>query len=235
MTYPVEHPNNKHRAAPLSEPSATAALQPAGLYPALLLGLFALLWLALAIAPLDRGDWLLENVLPVLALPLLILGYRRLHFSHFACSCVFAFAALHAIGAHYTYALVPYDAWFQALTGHSLDTLLGLSRNSFDRLVHFLYGFLLFPLFRELFEAKVGMAGFWRYLIPAAFLCSHAGIYEVIEWLAAEWFGGDLGVAYLGTQGDVWDAQKDMAMAFTGTTLAVAIQLLRDARCRRRG
>lgn len=204
-------------------------------YPALLLGLFAALWLPLAIAPFDRRDWLLENVLPVLALPLLILGYRRVGFSSFACTCVFLFAALHEIGAHYTYSEVPYDRWLLALTGHSADALLGLSRNGFDRLAHFLYGLLLFPLFREWFEAGVRARGFWRYLIPTTFLFSHAGLYEAIEWGAAELFGGDLGVAYLGTQGDEWDAQKDMAMAFAGTALALAMQLLRDFGPRRPG
>jgi putative membrane protein len=201
-------------------------------YPLTLLAIFTILWLALAISPLDRHDWLLENALPLLSIPLLIATYRQLRFTNFAYTCIFVFAALHEIGAHYTYAKVPYDQWFQTLTGHSLDALLGLQRNSFDRLVHFLYGLLLFPVFWELFAAKVPARGFWRYLIPVTFLYSHAGLYEIIEWLAAEGFGGDLGVAYLGTQGDEWDAQKDMALAVAGTTLALVILLLWEHRNR---
>jgi putative membrane protein len=202
-------------------------------YPLTLLALFLAEWLALAIAPLDRHDWLLENTLPLIALALLWFGYRRLRFSNFAYTALFVFMALHEVGAHYTYAKVPYDEAFRALTGNSLNALLGLQRNQFDRLAHFLYGLLLFPLVWELFEAKAGARGFWRYLIPVTFLCSHAGIYEVIEWLAAEWFGGDLGVAYLGTQGDEWDAQKDMALAMLGTLLALALLLIAQ-RWRRR-
>ena len=71
--------------------------------------------------------------------------------------------------------------------------------------------------------------GLWRYLMPVLFVMSHSVIYEMIEWLAAELFGGELGVAYLGTQGDVWDAQKDMALAAAG---AVAGLLSRGVRGR---
>src|SRR3546814_8103989 len=67
----------------------------------------------------------------------------------------------------------------------------------------------------------VTQRGGWRYLVPFTFMASHAAIYEIIEWLAATWFGGDLGVAYLGTQGDVWDAQKDSALAILGALIAV--------------
>jgi len=204
-------------------------------YPFILLALYAVLWLALAIAPLDRHDWLLENALPAIAIPLLCVTYRRLQFSAFAYSAVFLFMVLHAVGAHYTYAMVPYDKWFKALTGTTLNEVLHLHRNHFDRLVHFLYGLLWFPLVWEMFAAKVSARGFWRYLVPTVFLMSHAGIYEVIEWAAAAFFGGDLGVAYLGTQGDEWDAQKDMALAMLGTLSALLMLLCYQTLRRRPG
>ena len=192
------------------------------LLPLTLLAIYAIEWAALAIAPLDRNDWLLENLLVALALPALVWIHRHRAISRLSYICIFVFMALHAVGAHYTYAEVPYDAWFQALAGHSLDELLGLQRNGFDRLVHFLYGLLWFPLCWELLAPAIGARNkALRYLLVAAFLMSHAGLYEVIEWVAAELVGGDLGAAYLGTQGDEWDAQKDMAMAFAGTLLAV--------------
>src|SRR3546814_3899896 len=114
---------------------------------------------------------------------------------------------MHAIGAHYTYAQVPYDAWSESLFGHPISSLLGLERNHFDRLVHFLYGLLITPTEIELVDTRVTQRGGWRYLVPFTFMASHAAIYEIIEWLAATWFGSDLGVAYHCTQGDVWDAQ----------------------------
>lgn len=188
-------------------------------YPLLLLVLYLAWWLVLAVAPSYRQDWLLENVLVFVALPLVIAVHRSL--SDRALTAVFVFLALHALGAHYTYAEVPYDAWARALSGHAISDLLGLERNHFDRLVHFLYGLLITPAVVELMDRAIVMRGAWRWLVPFGFMASHAAIYETIEWLAAEWFGGDLGVAYLGTQGDVWDAQKDTALALVGAAIAV--------------
>lgn len=192
-------------------------------YPLLLLSIYVLVWIALAIAPLDRHDWLLENTLPALALPLLLWSWRHIRFSHRTYTLLWLFMLLHAVGAHYTYAKVPYDEWLQFLSGHRFNDLVGWQRNNFDRLVHFLYGALLFPLCWELFAPRIHGPQALRYLLIAAFLMSHAGIYEVIEWGAAAFFGGDLGVAYLGTQGDEWDAQKDMGLAMVGTLLSAAI------------
>jgi putative membrane protein len=221
--------SSDHSAQLLQPPPPAHAANPT--YLLILLSIYAIEWCALAIAPLDRHDWLLENMLPVLALPLLIAIQRRCRVSGFAWTLVFLFMALHAIGAHYTYAKVPYDDWFRGLTGHSLDALLGFQRNTFDRLVHFLYGLLLFPIVWELLAPAVDpRRPVVRAVLVAGFLMSHAGIYEVIEWIAAELAGGDLGTAYLGTQGDEWDAQKDMALACCGTLLAVAIVHLRDRR-----
>lgn len=199
-------------------------------FPAALLTVL-LLWTAvLGIAPHFRQDWLLENVLVLVAVPLLVLTYKQLRFSNAAYTCLFAFFLLHELGAHYTYSLVPYDAWGRALFGVSIDAILGFDRNMFDRAVHFLYGVLITPAAVELLAVKAPPVGVWRFLLPLFFMNSHAVIYETIEWLAAEAFGGELGEAYLGTQGDVFDAQKDMALAFLGTLLALTFVLWRRAR-----
>lgn len=190
-------------------------------YPLTLLALFGLWWIALAIAPVFRQDWLLENMLVFIAVPMFVLTARRLRFSNFTYTCLFVFFSLHAIGAHYTYALVPYDEWFQALTGGTLNELLGFERNHFDRLVHFLYGLLLAPAAVEIFAHYGRYPRSWAFLFPFLFMASHAGIYELIEWAAALLFGGDLGQAYLGTQGDVWDGQKDMAFAMAGSLITI--------------
>ncbi len=188
-------------------------------YPLALLSIYAVIWIALAIDPVYRHDWLLENVLVLLAVPLLVLTAWRLRFSDFTHTCLFVFFVFHSIGSHYTYSLVPYDAWFQSVTGASLDGLLGFERNHFDRLVHFLYGLLIAPAAVELFAHYGRYPASWAALFPTLFMFAHAGIYELIEWAAAFVFGGDLGQAYLGTQGDIWDAQKDMALAFAGTVI----------------
>ncbi|MCF7220345.1 DUF2238 domain-containing protein [Marilutibacter chinensis] len=194
----------------------------------MLLTIYLLWWFALAIAPRYREDWLLENVLVGLALPMLVWGYRHLRLSDRAYTSLFAFFALHAVGAYYTYAEVPYDEWTQALTGHALGDVLGLERNHFDRLVHFLYGLLVAPAAIELLDARAPQSGMWRWLLPVLFMTSHSTLYEVMEWGAAEVFGGDLGQAYLGTQGDEWDAQKDSALALLGTVIATLWYRRRD-------
>jgi len=190
-------------------------------YPLSLLVIYAVIWIALAIDPVYRHDWMLENALVALSLPLLILTAKQLRFTDFTYTCFFIFFVLHAIGAHYTYALVPYDDWFRSLTGTSLNELLGFERNHFDRLAHFLYGLLITPAAVEIFAHYGRYSASWAALFPALFVSSHAGIYEIVEWFAALLFGGDLGMAYLGTQGDVWDGQKDMAFAFAGTAITI--------------
>lgn len=187
--------------------------------------LFALEWLLLAIHPNHRGDWLLENVLPVLGVGLLWLTVERLPLSRVSYTLIFAFLFLHEIGAHYTYAEVPYDAWFRALTGTGFNELVGWERNNFDRIVHFLYGLLLFYPIREIYFRVASADGFWGYFLPLDFAMSTSMVYELIEWGAAEAFGGDLGMAYLGTQGDVWDAHKDMLLASVGAFIAMSIVL----------
>ena len=184
--------------------------------------LYLVVWLALAFEPKYRQDWALENLLVLVAIPLLIVSYRRLRFSNAAYVCLFAFFCVHAVGAHYTYSEVPYDDWAHAVTGRSLDAAFGWQRNHYDRFVHFSYGLLLAPAAVELLDRRAPQQGIWRWFLPVLFLASHSVIYEVVEMTAALLFGGDLGVAYLGTQGDEWDSQKDMALAMGGAAIAVA-------------
>lgn len=197
------------------------SLDPGLRYPALLLGLFILIWVALGIAPSYREDWLLENVIVVIAAPWLVFLHRRLRLSNLSCTLLFVFFVLHAIGSHYTYSEVPLDRWSEALFGRGVSEALGFERNHYDRLVHFMYGLLVTPALIELLDARAPQRGIWRWWLPWFFVLSHSALYEIIEWLAAEVFGGDLGQAYLGTQGDPWDAQKDSALAALGALIAV--------------
>jgi putative membrane protein len=202
-------------------------------YLALLAGLLAVEFVWLAIAPVDRAAWALENALVVVFAAALGLSQRRLPLSRVSYTLIFLFLALHEIGAHYTYSEVPYDAWFQSLFGASLDRALGFERNHFDRLVHFLYGLLLAYPVREVVLRIANMRGFWGYFLPLDFTMSTSMIFELFEWLAAEVFGGDLGAAYLGTQGDVWDAHKDMALASLGALIAMLLTAAINARFQR--
>lgn len=182
-----------------------------------------ILWAVLAIAPNDRHDWILENVLLVAAIAFLAATYKSFPLSRVSYTLIFVFLCLHTIGAHYTYAEVPYDAWFERLTGHTFNSLVGWERNNFDRIVHFSYGLLLAYPIREVFLRVANVRGFWGYFLPLDLTMSTSMLYELIEWAVAEVFGGDLGMAYLGTQGDIWDAHKDMALASLGALIAMCV------------
>jgi putative membrane protein len=186
-----------------------------------LLALLAVFAALLGIAPHDRSDWLLENALAVLGVGFLLATHKRLPLSRISYTFIFLFLCLHTIGAHYTYSLVPYDAWCEALTGRTLASFTGWERNHFDRLVHFSYGLLLAYPAREVFLRVADVRGFWGYFLPLDVVMATSMLYELIEWGAATVFGGDLGTAYLGTQGDPWDAHKDMALATVGAIAAM--------------
>lgn len=202
-------------------------------YVFVLLALFLVFWGALAIRPNDRGDWALENALLVVFAAALIATYRRLPFSRVSYTLIFLFLCLHSVGAHYTYAQVPYDSWARALTGHSLDEALGWKRNNFDRIVHFCYGLLLAYPIREIFLRVANVRGFWGYFLPLDLTMSTSMLFELAEWAVVELVASDLGTAYLGTQGDPWDAQKDMALASLGALIAMIVTASVNARFQR--
>jgi putative membrane protein len=185
--------------------------------------IFAIEWLALAIKPYDRQDWLMENALVFIFVVIFALTYKRFPFSRVSMTLIFIFLCLHEVGAHYTYSKVPYNMWTREIFGNSLNSIVGWERNNFDRLVHFLYGLLLSYPIREVFLRITNVRGFWGYFFPLDITMSTSMIYELFEWAAAEIFGGDLGIAYLGIQGDVWDAHKDMLLASIGAAMAMTI------------
>jgi putative membrane protein len=185
--------------------------------------LFALVFTALAIAPWHRADWALENALVVIFVVAVAATYKRFTLSRVSYTLIFLFLCLHEVGAHYTYAEVPYDQWFQSLTGRTFNSLVGWERNNFDRVIHYSYGLLLAYPVREVFWRVAQARGFWGYFLPLDLTMSTSMMFELFEWVAAEIFGGELGQAYLGTQGDVWDAHKDMALASLGALTAMLI------------
>lgn len=190
-------------------------------YPLSLLTLFLGLFIYLAIEPLDRHDWLLENALVIAFAVFLGATYKQQLFSNTSYALIFLFLCLHEVGAHFTYAKVPYDVFLQENFGFSLNQIMGWERNHFDRSVHFLYGVLLvYPIY-QIFQRWADLKGFWAYFFPVEFIMASSMLFELFEWGAAEFFGGDLGIAYLGTQGDVWDAHKDMTLASLGAVFVM--------------
>ncbi|MFS4416438.1 DUF2238 domain-containing protein [Maribacter sp. 2307ULW6-5] len=177
--------------------------------------LFSVVWANSLIGTTDLANWLIENTLTVISLLFLILTYKRYRFSNFSYLLICTFLCLHVYGSKYTYADNTFGFWLQDIF-HS-------SRNQYDRLVHFSFGFLLYYPMQECFSKWLHYPGRIAFFLPVTVVLSVGALYEIIEWLVAAIFFVEQGISYLGTQGDVWDAQKDMAMAFLGTAIASSL------------
>lgn len=190
---------------------------------ALLLGGFVFLTFALGISPRSRVDWLLENVLALALVLTLLLTHRRFRLSTLSLGMIFAFLCIHEVGAHYTYSRVPYDQWSTLLTGVSVNKVLGLERNHYDRLVHLSYGLLLVWPMREVLLRLTPLRGAWLALLTLNVVLATSALYELIEWVGGAYLGDDTGQAFVGAQNDPWDSQKDMALALLGAGLSLLV------------
>jgi len=179
---------------------------------------YAAVWVATSIAPLDRHDWFLENILVFAVMALLIGTYRVFPLSDLSYLLITAFLTVHAIGAHYTYSEVPFGFWIQRT--------FGFARNPFDRIVHFSFGLLMAYPIREVFLRVANARGFWAYYLPLDVTLAFSAVYEIMEMVIATMVAPGTGDAWLGTQGDVWDAQKDMGLAALGALLCMCLTAL---------
>lgn len=175
--------------------------------------IYIIFWGIMAINPKYPQDWLLENILVFIFFPFVFWMDKKYSYTILSIILLLIFASLHSLGSHYTYAEMEH---FNVIT-----QFFGFERNHFDRLVHFLFGLLTF---RMLFE----MISSWATTVKAALFFTFtmivliSTVYEMLEWLAATILHPELGMAFLGTQGDVWDAHKDTAMAMLGALLNFA-------------
>ena len=172
-----------------------------------------MLWAITAINPLYPRDWLLENLLVFISVGALIASYRRFQFSDLSYGMFVVFLSLHLVGAHYTYAETPFGFWLQ--------DWFGWERNHYDRIVHFGFGLLLAYPIREVLLRRSGCNRAWSFFLTVNIIVALSAVYEIIESIAAVLVSPELGAAYLGTQGDEWDAQKDAGLALAGAILAM--------------
>lgn len=180
-----------------------------------LAGLYACVWIITAIDPVYPTDWILENILVILFLTGLVWTYKVFPLSDLSYVLITLFMTMHSIGAHYTYAETPVGFWMQ--------DWFGFSRNHFDRVVHFSFGLLMAYPIREIFLRVAHTKGFFAYYLPFDVTLAFSGAYEIMEMLVAILVSPDAGDAYLGTQGDIWDAQKDMGLAALGAVLCMVV------------
>lgn len=173
---------------------------------------FLAIWIATFIRTSDMNNWLLENLLVSLYLVVFIPTYRKYQFSDLSYLLFLIFLALHVYGSQDTYAKNEFGDW--------LSDKLNWERNHYDRIVHFSSGLLLAYPWRELFVGRLGLPKQFAWPLPVVMTFTLSGVYELIEWAVAAIFFPEQGPAYLGTQGDDWDAQKDMALAILGSLLA---------------
>ena len=178
----------------------------------ILLSFYIILFIICAINPYARDVWWAEN-LPIIIIVAVVIIVSRYHtFTPLSYILMSVLIYLHTIGGHYTFERVPFDF---------VNDLFGFERNNYDRFAHFSVGFYAYPiaellLSRKLVSSKVVLA-----LFPIFSIFAVAGGYEIIEWLFAISADQNAGVAVLGSQGDIWDAQKDMLMDILGAIVVM--------------
>lgn len=184
-------------------------------FPLILLAIYLVLFLALSINPVDRATWLVENFTVWIIVGVIILLYFiGIRFSNLAYLFASILIYLHTIGGHYTFALVPFD-W--------VTNFFGFERNHFDRMAHFTVGFYAFPIAEWLWSKKLVKNKFLLFTYPVFVIMAVALSYELIEWIYAAVANPEAGIAYLGSQGDIWDAQKDMLADTLGAIFATIL------------
>lgn len=181
----------------------------------LFLLVFFSVWTSTLIGTSNLSNWILENGLVFFFLGFLAITYRRYQFSDLSYLLICVYLCLHVYGSKYTYAENPFGFWLQEV--------LHTSRNHYDRIVHFSFGFLLAYPMRETFLSWLKFPAWVAWALPIEITLSISGLYELIEWAVADVFFPAQGENYLGSQGDIWDAQKDMFLATLGAILATSI------------
>ena len=171
------------------------------------------------IAPLYPEQQLLQHSGTLLILLFLFRDVMKDRWSSSAFVGIVLFTFLHIIGARYIYSFVPYNQWGVDLLNLNIDDYFGFERNHFDRFVHFSFGVLLFPFCFYSFSRVLQSKPFVIALIAWLAIQSFSLLYEVFEWGLTLVVSGEAADNYNGQQGDVWDAQKDMALALLGSSL----------------
>ena len=164
--------------------------------------------------PYDLQVWWTEFLTAFFLIVPLVCTYKKFRFSNLAYFLIFLFCFLQIIGAHYTFERVPFDMVTQ---------FFGFTRNHYDRVAHFTIGLSGFLVSEFLWRKKIITSFKWAAFFGIIFIMAAANFWELVEWTYAEIDGGSAGLAFLGSQGDIWDAQKDMLMDTLGAIVACVL------------
>lgn len=179
---------------------------------------YLIFWVWAAIEPYYWEDWLIENLLVFAAAIALVSTYWRFQFSNLSYLLLTLFLMLHTLGAHHSY-YVPIPDWIDEALGN-------VGRWNYDRVVHLSYGLLLtYPIW-EVLRRVVRLTGFWAYSFAVMVIVATGAFYELLEMWVALLVAPELEDAFVGTQGDIWDPQKDIALALYGALVAVGVTAL---------
>lgn len=190
-----------------------------------LAGLTTLLFAVSLIHPRFPQEQLLQHTPTVLVLPALFLAARKRWLTTGSLACIAAFWCLHIVGARYIYSYVPYDDWARQAFGSSPAEWFGWRRNHYDRFVHLAFGVLWMPPAFEVARRYGRLPRFWAIGFALGGAAALSASYEIFEWLLTVFVAPDQADAYNGQQGDMWDAQKDMACALAGSLAALPVVL----------
>ncbi|MBA4104689.1 MAG: DUF2238 domain-containing protein [Pirellula sp.] len=166
-----------------------------------------------------REQWL-QHVPTAIALPALLLAAKRGWLSDLSMTCLAAMLSLHILGARWIYSFVPYEQWCDAAIGSGPSDWFGWTRNHYDRLVHFAFGVLMTLPLAEAARRYARLAPAIALAFAWLAVAGVSAVYEVFEWALAVIAAPDFAEKYNGQQGDFWDAQKDMALAMAGSSIA---------------
>ena len=182
--------------------------------PLMLLALYGLVFTVCAISPYDRAVWWAENIPVLLIVSVLVLISRGFRFSNTSYVLMVIFIILHTIGGHYTFERVPFAA---------VSEFFGFERNHYDRVAHFSVGLYAYPIAEVLMVKRLVHTRWIVALFPVFAIAAVAGAYEILEWQYALNSDPTAGIAVLGSQGDIWDAQKDILADTLGALLAMVL------------
>jgi putative membrane protein len=192
-------------------------------------GLLLLCLLVLTITcihPIYPDEMYLQHSVTFLVVLLLVYVTVKNSISNKAFVLIVVFIIFHIIGSRWIYSYVPYDNWIKSLTGFSINSYFGFQRNEYDRLIHFMFGFMILIPLREIYSRWFNCTLKESVLLAFLTILSMSMLYEIFEWSISIFLSPEDAEAYNGQQGDYWDSQKDMALAVAGALLMIVLNAI---------